>query len=175
MYKRQPQDHGQRQDCKSQDPDKIPVSYTHLDVYKRQLQENYSTGYLTVPIVGAGTVNTEFEVLTGMSIQFFGLGEYPYKTVLKDKTCESIAGNLSNLGYATHALHNNGGNFYSRAKVFANMGFDTFTCKEVMNIQDYNELGSWPKDNILADQTEKILDSSKDQPDFCLLYTSRCV
>lgn len=33
----------------------------------RKLMENYSSGYLTVPSVGAGTANTEFEVLTGMS------------------------------------------------------------------------------------------------------------
>ena len=47
------------------------------------LESNYSTGYLTVPVVGAGTANTEFEVLTGMSMQYFGTGEYPYKTILK--------------------------------------------------------------------------------------------
>ena len=49
-----------------------------------KLMQNYTSGYLTVPVVGAGTANTEFEVLTGMGIRFFGLGEYPYKTVLKD-------------------------------------------------------------------------------------------
>ena len=38
------------------------------------------------------------------------------------------------LGYGTHGLHNNGGNFYSRAKVYDHMGFDSFTSKEFMNI-----------------------------------------
>lgn len=133
------------------------------------LQKHYSTGYLTVPVVGAGTSNTEFEILTGMAIQYFGLGEYPYKTVLKSTPCESIASDLSQIGYATHALHNNGGNFYSRAKVFSNMGFDTFTSKELMNIQKYNEIGTWPTDDILVGETNKILDSTPDQSDF--LYT----
>ena len=41
------------------------------------LYQNYSSGYLTVPVVGAGTANSEFEILTGMGMQFFGLGEYP--------------------------------------------------------------------------------------------------
>ncbi len=135
----------------------------------RNLQENYTTGYLTVPIVGAGTVNTEFEVLTGLGIQYFGLGEYPYKTILKERNCESAASDLSDIGYSTHALHNNGGNFYSRATVFANMGFDSFTSKELMNIQKYNEIGSWPTDDILLGETEKTLDSSPNQSDF--LYT----
>ena len=54
------------------------------------LYENFSSGYLTVPVVGAGTANSEFEILTGMGMQFFGLGEYPYKTILKSKSCEKI-------------------------------------------------------------------------------------
>ena len=50
------------------------------------LTEQYSSGYLTVPVVGAGTANTECEVLTGMSTRFFGPGEYPYQTQLDKKT-----------------------------------------------------------------------------------------
>ena len=71
------------------------------------LEANYSSGYLTVPVVGAGTANTEFEVLTGMSMQYFGTGEYPYKTILKQSDCESIASALSKIGYGTHVVHNN--------------------------------------------------------------------
>ena len=44
-----------------------------------ELEANYSTGHMTVPVVGAGTANTEFEVLTGMGLQFFGTGEYPWR------------------------------------------------------------------------------------------------
>lgn len=31
-----------------------------------ELEKNYSSGYLNVPVVGAGTANTEFEMLTGL-------------------------------------------------------------------------------------------------------------
>lgn len=82
------------------------------------LEANYSTGYLTVPVVGAGTANTEFEVLTGMSMQYFGTGEYPYKTILKQTDCESIADDLSQIGYGTHVVHNNTATFYSRNNAF---------------------------------------------------------
>lgn len=135
----------------------------------RELTQNYSTGYLTVPVVGAGTANTEFEVLTGMSMQYFGTGEYPYKTILKQTDCESIASDLSRIGYGTHVVHNNGGNFYSRANAFSMMGFDSFTSKEMMNIQEYTPLGSWPTDNILINETMKALDSTENQSD--LVYT----
>lgn len=133
------------------------------------LYNNFSSGYLTVPVVGAGTANTEFEVLTGMSLQYFGTGEYPYKTTLKKTDCESIASNLSSIGYGTHVVHNNGGNFYSRANAFSMMGFDTFTSKECMNIREYTPLGDWPTDDILIRETIKAMDATPDQAD--LVYT----
>ena len=137
----------------------------------RKLTENYTTGHLTVPVVGAGTANTEFEILTGMSMQYFGTGEYPYKTILKQTDCESIASNLSKLGYGTHVVHNNGGNFYSRANAFSMMGFDSFTSKELMNIQEYTPLGSWPTDDILIKETTKAMDATPNQSDFVYTIT----
>lgn len=135
------------------------------------LYNNFSSGYLTVPVVGAGTANTEFEVLTGMGLQYFGTGEYPYKTTLKQTDCESIASNLSSIGYGTHVVHNNGGNFYSRANAFSMMGFDTFTSKECMNIQEYTPLGDWPTDDILIRETIKAMDATPDQADFVYTIT----
>ncbi|MCC8102433.1 MAG: LTA synthase family protein [Clostridiales bacterium] len=135
------------------------------------LTENYTSGYVEVPVVGAGTANTEFEILTGMSMQFFGLGEYPYKTILKETNCESIASDLATLGYGTHVVHNNGGNFYSRANAFSQMGFDTFTSKELMDIQEYTPLGTWATDEILVGEVEKSLDYTPDQQDFVYTIT----
>ncbi len=135
------------------------------------LYNNFSSGYLTVPVVGAGTANTEFEVLTGMGLQYFGTGEYPYKTTLKKTDCESIASNLNSIGYGTHVVHNNGGNFYSRANAFSMMGFDTFTSKECMNIQEYTPLGDWPTDDILIRETIKAMDATPDQVDFVYTIT----
>lgn len=135
------------------------------------LCDTYTSGYLEVPVVGAGTANTEFEVLTGMGMQFFGLGEYPYKTILKETNCESIASDLHTLGYGTHVVHNNGGNFYSRRNAFSMMGFDTFTSKELMDIQEYTPLGTWPTDDILIGEVEKSLNYTPDQPDFVYTIT----
>lgn len=155
------------------DPDEINFLQCSDDPIPtfHKLTDNYTSGYLTVPVVGAGTANTEFEILTGMSLQYFGTGEYPYKTILKQTNCESIASDLSDLGYGTHVVHNNGGNFYSRANAFSQMGFDTFTSKEMMNISEYTPLGSWPTDNILVSETLKALDDTPDQSDFVYTIT----
>ena len=127
-----------------------------------EMYKNYSSGYFKVPSVGAGTANTEFEVLTGMNMRFFGPGEYPYKTVVKNQPCESAATALSALGYGTHGLHNNGGNFYSRAKVYDHMGFDSFTSKEFMNILQLTPNG-WAKDEVLVDNIMEAMDTTEQQ------------
>ena len=121
-----------------------------------ELKANYPSGFVSVPSVGAGTVNTEFEILTGMCLDFFGPGEYPYKTVLLENTCESAAYNLKELGYSTHAIHNYEGTFYDRNKVYCNLGFDTFTSMEYMQDVEYNVGGSWPRDQILI---KEIIDT----------------
>lgn len=128
------------------------------------LYQNYSNGYFKVPSVGAGTANTEFEVLTGMNLRYFGPGEYPYKTYSKKHPTESAATALASLGYGTHALHDNTGTFYSRANVFNNMGFDTFTSKEFMNVLQTTENG-WAKDEILTHHIMEAMDTTK-QEDF---------
>ena len=133
------------------------------------LMKNYSSGYFKVPSVGAGTANTEFEVLTGMNLRYFGPGEYPYKTIAKYQPMESVATALAAFGYGTHALHNNGGNFYSRADVFNQMGFDSYTSKEFMNVLQYTENG-WAKDDILTQHILNAMDSTEQQ-DFVFCIT----
>ena len=134
----------------------------------RKLSEEYSSGYYKVPAVGAGTANTEFESITGMSLHYFGAGEYPYKTILKEMTCESAAYDLKKLGYSTHAIHNNEANFYGRRTVFSRLGFDTFTSEEYMpDISDTTPMG-WVKDHILTDEIFKTMESTEG-PDY--VYT----
>ena len=121
------------------------------------LRKTCPGGFLKVPSVGAGTANTEFEILTGMTLDYFGAGEYPYKT----------AYNLRELGYRTGVLHNNTGSFYSRNKVFANLGFDYFVSSEYMENLSYNPIG-WAKDKVLTGQIQHILKATS-EPD--LIYT----
>lgn len=133
----------------------------------RKLKEQYSSGYLTVPSVGAGTANTEFEMLTGMSVKFFGPGEYPYKSILMEETSESVPYELDSIGYSSHAIHDHRAVFYGRNKVFANLGFNTFTSVEYMN-HVVRTPKNWAKDYVLTDQIFDALEST-DKEDF--IYT----
>lgn len=128
----------------------------------RKLKEQFSSGYLHVPSIGAGTANTEFEIISGMNLEFFGAGEYPYKTILRKTTAESINYDLKDLGYSTHAIHNNKGTFYTRQKVFKMLGFDTFTSIEYMNIEETTPTG-WAKDKYLTKSIIDALNSTENQ------------
>lgn len=120
-----------------------------------RLKAENSSGYLRVPMIGGGTANVEFEVITGMRLSDFGTGEYPYTTILQSETCETVAYDLKALGYTAHAIHNNTGTFYNRNLVLPMLGFDTFTSLEYMQNVTRNDL-DWCRDEVL---TQCILDA----------------
>ena len=133
-----------------------PIPYFH------SLMENYSSGAYKVPSVGAGTANTEFETISGMNMRYFGPGEYPHKTILKKTTCDSVPYALKEIGYNTHAIHNNKATFYSRVDVFPNLGFETYTTKEYMDISNQTPTG-WLKDEVLVQSVLDCMESTEGQ------------
>lgn len=126
------------------------------------LKKNFPHGLITVPSIGGGTANTEFEMLTGMNLDHFGPGEYPYKTILQTETCENPAFTLKNYGYTAHAIHNHTATFYDRNVVYSSLGFDTFTPLEMMIDPQYTTLG-WAKDAILTQNIIDCLTSTEDR------------
>lgn len=132
-----------------------------------RLKEQYPSGYFTVPALGAGTANTEFEVLTGIKTSYFGAGEYPYKTTVNEAPVEGLASILKKQGYGTYAIHNNKSSFYDRKNVYNMMGFDAFISLEYMYDVEYTSTG-WAKDATLVDDIMKCLKDT-DSQDF--VYT----
>ena len=106
-----------------------------------KIQKEYTSGYLKVPVYGAGTINTEFEVITGMNMDYFGTGEYPYRSILHKTTCDSVAYWLKERNYESSVIHNNNASFYDRDAVFSNLGFDNFITIENMDVKSRNEVG----------------------------------
>lgn len=141
----------------------ISYSENPVPVFTK-LKETCSSGILLTPSFGAGTANTEFEVNTGMSIESFGPGEYPYSTRLRETTTESVAYDLKDYGYSAHAIHNHTGKFYGRYLVYPNMGFDSFTSVEYMQDVERNPL-NWADDSCLTGEIRKAIEST-DGPDY---------
>jgi len=115
-----------------------------------------------VPTIGGGTANTEFEIITGLNLDFFGAGEYPYNTILQNTTCESVCYNLKEYGYTATALHNNSASFYGRNMVYPNLGFDRFVPLEYMEDVKYTPLG-WAKDAVLTDEILTALRTTEER------------
>lgn len=123
------------------------------------LSEEFTSGLISVPVLGGGTANTEFEVITGMPTEFFGAGEFPYNTIASKKAIPSLAYTLKELGYSANSLHNHQGKFYSRDVVYKNLGFDCFTPIECMDIPETTPVG-WAKDSVLINEICNILTST---------------
>ncbi len=124
------------------------------------LEERFSHGYLNVPTFSAGTANTEFEVLSGMNVDFLGIGEIAYSSVVGKKPVETVCHILKKYGYTTHAIHNNNASFYKRNEIYKSLGFDTFTSLEYMYDVEYNALG-WARDKVLISSINDCLNSTE--------------
>lgn len=147
----------------AQDYSNIEVSRDPTPVFNK-LYDEYTSGTFIVPACGAGTANTEFEVLTGISAKFFGPGEYPYKGKLRTNVLENMAYITRLHGYNTAALHDHRALFYNRNEVYANMGFNSFTSVEYMNNVSFTPT-NWCKDKVLTGEIMDIMKST-DERDF---------
>lgn len=145
----------------AEDYSNIKVSKDPTPVFSR-LYDEYSSGSFEVPACGAGTANTEFEVLTGISAKFFGPGEYPYKGKLRKETLENLAFITKSHGYRNSALHNHRALFYNRNEVYRNLGFDSFTSVEYMNNLSFTPT-NWCKDTVLTSEIMDIMKESEER------------
>ena len=127
-------------------------------------------GKLFVSTIGGGTANTEFEVLTGIDLSMFGLGEYPYTTVLKDSTSSTVCYDLDKYGYKSYAIHNHSGSFYGRNTVFERLGFDVFSSIEYMQGEKRKTPTDWVMDDIVLSEIKTVVES-EDSPAFIFAIT----
>lgn len=109
------------------------------------LSENTVKGNLYVPVVGAGTSNTEFEFLTGHSTAFLPSGSNAYMLYIKNPI-SSLVSTLKAQGYSSLAFHPYYASGWNRTNVYNYMGFKRFVSLEnIMDISlmdDYIENGS---------------------------------
>ena len=126
----------------------------------RKLQKNGISGKMKSPSIGGGTARTEFEVMTGIDLEFLTDGEVPHYTILGHETLNSVASTLKKQGYSTHAIHNNQGNFYNRNKAYSSLSYDTYTSVEYMDNVERTET-NWAKDTVLTKYIKECLESSE--------------
>ena len=93
--------------------------------FMRSLKENTIKGNLYVPVIGAGTSNTEFEFLTGHTTAFLPSGSNAYMLYV-DKPIASIVSTVKAQGYSTYAMHPYYAMGWKRTEVYRNFSFNEF-------------------------------------------------
>ena len=101
--------------------DKIPSVTPYID----SMEEHVQKGWLSVPVFGGGTANTEYEVLTGNCMAFWNDWTIAYQVYAQEKEYGLTAA-LKEQGYHTIAMHPYRPLNYNRKAVYEHMGFDEF-------------------------------------------------
>ena len=128
---------------------------------RRQLASG-NGGMIKVPTFGGGTVRTEFQVLTGMPVSSFPTAYYPYVD-LNPPVMPGLVSVLEKHGYASFAVHGNGGSFWNRTSTYKAMGIDRFiTLRELLKTGGQLD-GIWLSDESMTDVVLETL-SGMDKP-----------
>lgn len=104
----------------------------------RSLTENTIRGDLYVPVIGAGTSNTEFEFLTGHTTAFLPSGSNAYMLYVKNRIA-SLVSTLEGQNYTSFALHPYYAAGWNRTSVYNNLGFNQFfSIESILNAEMMN-------------------------------------
>jgi phosphoglycerol transferase MdoB-like AlkP superfamily enzyme len=116
----------------------------------RRLAAHGISGRLHVPTFGGGTIRTEFEVLTGLSLRYFDNLQFPYLQ-MSHKAVPSMVRTLKAHGYDTMALHGNDPAFWNRTAAFKALGFDRFVSQSSFPANAAKD-GMYMADSAMTDE-----------------------
>lgn len=136
----------------------------------RSIGNEYTSGKITVPGIGGGTANTEFEVLTGFSknnIPNYSSPYNPYNTYINNNI-DSLASEFSQNNYKTLAIHSYYSWFYRRNSVYKMLGFEQFIPLEFMDQKKSS--GRFLDDSVVNDLIIKQVNQTKEK-DFIFAVT----
>ena len=124
--------------------------------FMRNLTENTVKGNLYVPVIGAGTSNTEFEFLTGHTTAFLPSGSNAYMLYVKNPLA-SLVSTLEGQGYSSWAFHPYYSSGWNRVSVYENLGFNSFAFLE--NLIDVSILNDYVQNGSDADYLQSLVDT----------------
>lgn len=140
--------------------------------YLKELQETYTSGSMISPMVGGGTCNVEYEVLSGYP--YANTTVTPFVSLIKSDFV-SIVSFLESEGYDTLAMHPNTGSFFNRDNVYNYMGFDKIDFPEDMEeVSEEDSFNGWAGDSYLYKQLiEEYENRDETAPFFAHVVTTQ--
>ncbi len=124
---------------------------TNLTPNFHRLAAHAISGQLHVPTFGGGTIRTEFEVLTGLSLRYFPEVQFPYLQI-HQKEIPGIVRLLERDGYTTLAVHGNNPGFWNRTEAFKELGFGRFISIGDFPPDDAFDNGAYLSDRSFTDE-----------------------
>jgi hypothetical protein len=135
----------------------------------RALRATHIGGHSIVPEAFGGSVNTEFELLTGMSTAFLPEGSLVYRQYLRH-AIPSLPRTLGDAGYTTIAIQADPRFFFDRERVYGLLGFDrTVWLREQPGVELAPRAG-WPSDDAMVRAV--IRESQGPRPFFIFAFPS---
>lgn len=124
--------------------------------FMHSLTENTVKGNLYVPVIGAGTSNTEFEFLTGHTTAFLPSGSNAYMLYVKQPLA-SLVSTLEAQGYSSWAFHPYYSSGWNRVNVYENLGFNSFSFLE--NLIDVSILNEYVQNGSDAEYLQSLINT----------------
>lgn len=126
------------------------------------LEGNVIKGDLHVSTFGGGTANSEFEFLTGNTMEAMPSGSIPYQQYI-DSDTGSMARLLKNLGYDTYAFHPYLASGWNREKVYQYMDFDQFL--SIDDLDDPEYIRSYVSDECSFNEVISLYEQHEEESD----------
>ncbi|MBN2793909.1 MAG: LTA synthase family protein [Clostridia bacterium] len=151
------------------DPNKLNLTFSENPIKNFNALEKQSMhGYMYVPVFGGGTSNTEFEVLTGMSLKNYYSDWYMvFSDGIKEPSV-SLASIFRNNGYYTIGTHPYLGWYYERDSVYKYFGFNEFKSIEFM--EDATKQGLYVDDVYMTNEIIRNIENHE-EPVFNMAIT----
>ena len=125
-------------------------------------------GPLRVPAWGANTMRTEFAFLSGLDDELLGVHRFNPFRRFAHHPWQTLATALRDAGYHTVCLHPHPASFFSRDRVYPQLGFDSFI--DISAFPDAKKVGPYVSDAAVTAKVRELLDAS-DRPTLLFVIT----
>lgn len=139
-----------------------------LDHFDRLCDQALAHGPLRVPAWGANTMRTEFAFLSGLADDVLGVHRFNPFRRFAHHPWPSLAAALRDAGYRTVCIHPHPAAFFSRDRVYPQLGFDEFL--DIRAFAAAERCGPYVSDAAVTDKLREVL-AEADRPTLVFAIT----
>lgn len=127
------------------------------------LQENTIKGTAYASVYGGNTANSEYEFLTGSSMEYFSERVVPYQLFMNEER-PSLMKQMKDIGYQTVFMHPYRSYSWNRPSVYTALGVDEMIYEEDMEELTY--IRAYGSDESQYEYVKKYLEADREKPLF---------